>query len=116
MVLELIFKDLVVETSSYHITTLIFDGEKNQVWTVNIEIYLEALDLWEVIEEDYDVPSLPNNPTMTRIKSHKERKAKQKRSKSMLVCFCFNNHFHNNYVSQISKECLVLFKGRISLR
>jgi len=29
-----------------------------------MEAYLDALDLWEVVEEDYDVPLLPDNPTM----------------------------------------------------
>ena len=24
----------------------------------------------------------------------------------MLICYCFNNHFHKNHVSQISKKCL----------
>jgi uncharacterized membrane protein YbaN (DUF454 family) len=30
------------------------------------------------MEEDYDVPVLPNNPTMTQIKTHKEMKTKSK--------------------------------------
>jgi hypothetical protein len=42
-----------------------------------METYLEALDLWEAIEEDYDVPPLPNNPIMTHIKVHKNRKTKK---------------------------------------
>nr|KYP56918.1 Putative transposon Ty5-1 protein YCL075W family [Cajanus cajan] len=39
-----------------------------------MEAHLEANDLWEAIEEDYDVPPLPTNPTMAKIKHHKERK------------------------------------------
>jgi len=27
-------------------------------------IHLEALDLWEVVEENYFVPDLPANPTV----------------------------------------------------
>jgi len=30
----------------------VFNGEKLQMWAVRMEAYLEALDLWEVIEED----------------------------------------------------------------
>ncbi|RDX68563.1 hypothetical protein CR513_52436, partial [Mucuna pruriens] len=29
-----------------------------------MEAYLEVLDLWETVEEDYEVLPLPNNPTM----------------------------------------------------
>lgn len=39
-----------------------------------MESYLEALDLWKAMEEDYEVPPLPNNPTMDQIKIHKEKK------------------------------------------
>ena len=53
------------EASFSHISSPIFEGENYQLWAVRMETYLEALDLWEAIEEDYDVPPLPNNPTMT---------------------------------------------------
>lgn len=53
-----------VEASFSHITSHIFDRENYQLWIVKMKIYLEALDLWEAIEEDYNVPPLLNNPTM----------------------------------------------------
>lgn len=31
---------------------------------MKLETYLEALDLREAAEEDYEVPLLPNNPTL----------------------------------------------------
>ena len=31
----------------------VFNGENFHMWAVRIESYLEALDLWEAIEEDY---------------------------------------------------------------
>ena len=45
---------------------------------------MEALNIWEAIEEDNDVPPLPNNPTMTQIKGHKERKTKKSKAKACL--------------------------------
>jgi hypothetical protein len=40
------------------------------------------------MEEDYDVPVLPNNPTMTQIKTHKEMKTmKTKKSKAKACLF-----------------------------
>ncbi|RVW59084.1 hypothetical protein CK203_102920 [Vitis vinifera] len=51
-----------------------------------METYLEALDLWEAVKEDYDIPALPNNPTMAQIKAHKEKK-KMKKSKAKACLF-----------------------------
>ena len=59
------------ESSFTHISPPIFNEENFQLWAVRMETHLEALDLWEAVEEDYEVPPLPNNPTMTQIKSHK---------------------------------------------
>ena len=41
-----------------------------------MEAYLEALDLWEAVEEDYEIPLLLDNPTMAHIKSNKEKRTK----------------------------------------
>ncbi|KAL4290711.1 hypothetical protein GQ457_14G023780 [Hibiscus cannabinus] len=51
---------------------------------VRMETYLEALDLWEAVEEDYDVPPLPNNPTMAQLKTHKEKKTRKAKAKATL--------------------------------
>eukprot|EP00256_Glycine_max_P032673 XP_006577564.1 uncharacterized protein LOC102666775 [Glycine max] len=45
-----------------------------------MKTYLEALDLWEVVEENYDVLSLSDNPTMNQIRIHKEKKTKKEKS------------------------------------
>lgn len=62
----------------------IFDGENYQLWAVRMETYLEALDLWEAVEEDYEVAPLPNNPTVAQMKSHKEKKTKKSKAKAVL--------------------------------
>jgi len=49
-----------------------------------METYLDALDLWEVVEEDYEIPALPNNPTMAQIKAHKEKKTMKSKAKACL--------------------------------
>ena len=49
-----------------------------------METYLEALDLWEAMEEDYEVHPLPNNPTMAQIKNHKERKTRKSKAKACM--------------------------------
>jgi hypothetical protein len=62
----------------------VFDGENYDLWAVRMESYLEALDLWEAVEEDYEVPPLPNNPTMAQLKYHKEKKTRKAKAKSCL--------------------------------
>lgn len=62
----------------------VFDGENYQAWAVKMQAYLEAYDLWEAVEEDYEVLPLPGNPTMAQIKTHKERKMTKSKAKSSL--------------------------------
>jgi len=73
-----------VETSFSHMSSPIFDGENYQLWAVKMETYLDAMDLWEAVEEDYEVHPLPNNPTVAQIKNHKERKTRKSKAKACL--------------------------------
>ena len=66
-----------VEASFSQVASPVFDGENYDLWAVRMESYLEALDLWEALEKDYNVPPLPDNLTMAQIKNHKERKTKK---------------------------------------
>ena len=75
------------ESSFSHISSLIFDGENYQLWAVKMETYLDALDLWEAIEDDYEVHPLPNNPTVAQIKNHKERKTRKSKAKAKACPF-----------------------------
>ena len=72
------------ETSLSSIAPPVFDGENYQLWAVRMDAYLEALDLWEAVEEDYEIPPLPDNPTMAQIKSNKEKRTKKSKAKACL--------------------------------
>ena len=37
----------------------VFKGEGYQVWAARMEAHLEANDLWEAVEEDYEILPLP---------------------------------------------------------
>ena len=50
--------------------------------------HLEALDLWEAVEENYDVPELPLDPTVAQMKNHRERKTKRLRLKIVFSLLC----------------------------
>jgi len=62
----------------------VFNGDNYQIWAVRMETYLDAMDMWEAVEEDYEVPPLPNNPTMSQIKNHKDRKTRKSKAKACL--------------------------------
>ena len=49
-----------------------------------MEAFLDASDLWEAVEEDYEVGPLPENPTLAQIRNHKERKQRKSKAKSCL--------------------------------
>nr|KYP76422.1 Retrovirus-related Pol polyprotein from transposon TNT 1-94 [Cajanus cajan] len=72
------------ESNFSQIAPPIFNEENYDLWAVKMEAYLEALDLWEAIEEDYEVLPLPDNPTVAQIRSHKERKIRKAKAKSCL--------------------------------
>ncbi|KAA0060156.1 Retrovirus-related Pol polyprotein from transposon TNT 1-94 [Cucumis melo var. makuwa] len=76
--------DAITSSSFSSISPLIFDGDNYQVWAVRMEAYMEALDIWEAVEEDYEIPALPDNPTMTQIKAQKEKKTKKSKAKACL--------------------------------
>nr|CAN68421.1 hypothetical protein VITISV_031322 [Vitis vinifera] len=41
----------------------VFNGDNYTIWAVRMEAYLDAVDLWEAVDDDYDVPPLSDNPT-----------------------------------------------------
>ena len=45
---------------------------------------MDANDLWEAMEEDYEVPPLPVNPTMVQIKNPKEKKSRKLKARATL--------------------------------
>jgi len=82
---SLVFLEGIEAESSFsHISSPIFDGENYQLWAVKMKTYLDALDLWEAVEDDYEVHPLPTNPTVAQIKNHKERKTRKSKAKACL--------------------------------
>ncbi|KAL8096063.1 hypothetical protein AgCh_037136 [Apium graveolens] len=62
----------------------VFDGNNYQTWAVRMEAYLDALDLWEAVVEDYEIHELSDNATMAQIKAQKEKKIKKSKVKACL--------------------------------
>ena len=53
-------------------------------WAARMDVHLEANDIWEADEEDYEVLPLLGNPTMAQIKNQKESKARKSKANATL--------------------------------
>ncbi|XP_020272030.1 uncharacterized protein LOC109847198 [Asparagus officinalis] len=74
------------------------------MWAVRMEAYLEALDLWEAVEEDYVVPPLPENSTIAQIKNHKERRTRKSKAKACLFAAISTTVFSRIMSLKTAKE------------
>ncbi|XP_047257590.1 uncharacterized protein LOC124889659 [Capsicum annuum] len=68
------------ESSLSSMAPPVFNGDNYQIWAVRMKTYLDAMDMWEVVEEDYEITPLPENPTMAHIKNHKDKKTRKSKS------------------------------------
>ncbi|KAL4323791.1 hypothetical protein GQ457_11G010010 [Hibiscus cannabinus] len=62
----------------------IFVGENYHIWVVKMKTYLQAYDLWEVVEMDRDPPPLRANPTLAQMRQHSEECAKKHKAMSCI--------------------------------
>ncbi|KAJ8764636.1 hypothetical protein K2173_006718 [Erythroxylum novogranatense] len=92
------------ESSFTAITLPVFDGRNYLSWAVRMEAFLEANDLWEAVDEDYDVPELPTNPTVAQIKIHKEKKQRKSKAKACLFSGVTPTIFSRIMTLKTSKE------------
>jgi hypothetical protein len=78
------------ETIISHGSPPIFNGENYETWAIRMTVHLEALDLWEAVEENYVVPDLPANLTVAQLKIHKEKKTRKSKAKACLYAAVSN--------------------------
>ncbi|KAL4385320.1 hypothetical protein GQ457_15G022950 [Hibiscus cannabinus] len=62
----------------------IFVGENYHLWVVKMKTYLQAYDLWEVVEMDRDPPAMRANPTLAQMRQHSEKCAKKHKAMSCI--------------------------------
>ena len=63
---------------------IMFTGENYHIWSVKMQVFLEAYDLWEIVSKDKPVAPLPTNPTVAQIKFSSEEKPKKSKAKSII--------------------------------
>ncbi|KAF3667798.1 putative ribonuclease H protein-like, partial [Capsicum annuum] len=64
-------------SSPRYLASYLYQLSPLQIWVVRMETYLDAMDMWEAVEEEYEIPPLPDNPTMAQIKNHKDKKTRE---------------------------------------
>ena len=69
--------------------------------------HLEALDLWEAVEEDYEVPPLVDNPSINQMKIHRERKTKKAKAKAKACLFSAVSPSILNRIMQIESAATI---------
>ena len=52
-----------------------FNGQNYQIWAIKMKSYLEASDLWEVVQEEQ--PPLPDDPTRAQMREHRDERKKR---------------------------------------
>ena len=82
----------------------IFAGENYQIWSVKMQTYLEAFDLWEVVVGDKPIAPLPENPTLAQIKAYTDEKTKKFEAKTLIQNSVANFVFHRIMNSKTTKE------------
>ncbi|XP_027343406.1 uncharacterized protein LOC113855977 [Abrus precatorius] len=100
-----------VETPFTALAPPVFDGEGYHVWAAKMEAYLEANDLWEAVEEDYELLPLPANPTMAQIKSHKEKKSRKSKARASLFAAVSSDIFLRIMAMKSAFEVWNFLKG-----
>ncbi|XP_052489892.1 uncharacterized protein LOC128042551 [Gossypium raimondii] len=83
-------------TSFTHPPPPVFNGEHYHIWVVKMKTYLQAYDLWEVVNADVEPPPLRANLTIAQIKQHSDNRAKK-----FKVMSCLQNGVSNVIFTRI---------------
>ena len=95
------------------IAPLVFDGINYQVWVVRMKAYLYANNLWEAVEQVYEVSIMSDYSTIAEIKNHIERRQRTLIEKSNFICSSLILNFLQNNDSENSKGNLGFSERRI---
>ena len=63
----------------------IFLGENYQTWVIKIKSYMQAFDLWDVVEHDKDPSTLLANHTMRKSRTIIKRRQRSLRKKVAFI-------------------------------
>ncbi|XP_019068973.1 uncharacterized protein [Solanum lycopersicum] len=79
-------------------------GENDQTWSVKMQAFFEAYELWETVTDDKPLVALPANPTLAQIKSNNEEKAKKSKVKSLMQNAVADSMFYRIIACKTAKK------------
>nr|GMC86785.1 cysteine proteinase 3-like [Ipomoea batatas]GME08098.1 cysteine proteinase 3-like [Ipomoea batatas] len=88
----------------------VFTGENYHAWFVKMETYLEAHGLWEMMEI-YEVPALPEDPTISQMREYREEKKKMNKAKTCIHSALTDEVFTKIMTCKTGKQAWVLLKN-----
>ncbi|XP_012468674.1 uncharacterized protein LOC105786727 [Gossypium raimondii] len=62
----------------------VFNGERFHIWVVKMKTYLQAFDLWEVVNLDAEPAPLRANPTVAQMRQHADERTKRHKAMSCI--------------------------------
>lgn len=75
-----------------------------------MEAYLDAIDVWEAVDEEYEIPPLPNNPIVAQIKNHKENKQRKSKARASLFAAVSSNFFNRIIILKTTNKIWDILK------
>ncbi|XP_017621978.1 uncharacterized protein LOC108466128 [Gossypium arboreum] len=58
-------------------SSFVFNGENYHIWVVKMKTYLQAYNLWEVVNTNVKLAPLRDNTVVAQIKHHSDKRAKR---------------------------------------
>ncbi|GMI80610.1 hypothetical protein HRI_001730300 [Hibiscus trionum] len=74
-----------MEETSFTMAPPVFNGQNYQTSAIRMNIYMQALDVWDGVEEDYVITLLLANPTVAQMKNHSEKKTRKAKARSCML-------------------------------
>ncbi|XP_044482002.1 uncharacterized protein LOC123208535 [Mangifera indica] len=71
----------------------VVNGVHYHIWVVKMKSFLQAADLWDVVEIDGNFPTMPENPTVAQMQLYKSETKKKSRALSFLHSVIDDNIF-----------------------
>ena len=86
-----------MEEVSFTAAPPIFNGENYEILVVRMIVHLQALDVWEAIKKDYEIPPLGDNPTVAEMKIHKNKNMRKAKSHGLFIFSSLTIDPHQNH-------------------
>ncbi|GMJ12489.1 hypothetical protein HRI_004918100 [Hibiscus trionum] len=90
-----------MEETNFTQAPSVFNGQNYKTCAIRMTVHMQALDVCDAVEEDYEITPLPANPTVAQMKNHREKKTKKAKAKSCLFFYSFTINFYQNNALQL---------------